>query len=150
MGRDFLTFWRVETLDAALQARESIRYAASNQYSRVRVGDTVWLVSVRSGQLRLIGRVAVGHETDRDGAARALGTDQLWDADHYILPTPDSICRVAEIDIHHLAPELRFRSAGVSDRLALDEDGAVNGQQLQAMRVLAGDSPRLLAEALGV
>jgi hypothetical protein len=150
MSRDFLAFWRLETLDAALQAHGLINYAASNQYSRVKVGDTVWLVSVRSGRLRLIGRVVVGQVTDRDGAARLLGTDRLWAADHYILPATADIRPVVDIDIHHLVPELRFRSAGGSDRLVQDEDGAVSGQQLQALRVLAGDSPRLLSEALGV
>jgi hypothetical protein len=134
----------------ALRSRGSITYAASNQYDRVKVGDTVWLVSVRSGRLRLVGRVVVGQVTDRDGAARALGTDRLWDADHYILPAPNTIRQVADIDIHHLAPLLRFRSAVGSDRLVLDQDGAVNGQQLQAMRVLGGESPRLLGEALGL
>jgi hypothetical protein len=149
MSRDFLAFWRLETLDAALRARSSLNYAASNQYGRVTVGDTVWLVSVRSGRLRLIGRIVVVQVTDRQGAERVLGSQQLWDADHYILPVPNTIRPVEDIDIHHLAPELVFRSAGGNHQLVLDEDGAVNGQQLQAMRVLAGNSPQLLTDALG-
>jgi hypothetical protein len=91
MSRDFLAFWRLETLDAALQTGSPLNYAASNQYGRVKVGDTVWLVSVRTGRLRLIGRIVVGQVTGRESAERVLGTQQLWDADHYILPVPNTI-----------------------------------------------------------
>lgn len=147
MGNDFLAFWRLDTLDAALRGGKMLDYAASNQYSRVKVGDTVWVVSVRAGRLRLVGRVAVGQVTDRETAARVVGSAGLWQADHYILPVPGTVRPVADIDIHHLVSELQF--AGASGRLTPDEEGAVNGQQLQAMRRLAGNSPQLLADALG-
>ncbi|HMP61045.1 MAG TPA: hypothetical protein PKD86_17005 [Gemmatales bacterium] len=147
MGRDFLAFWRLDTLDAALRAGKALDYAASNQYARVQPGDTVWVVSVRGGRLRLVGRVAVDQVVDHDTAAQAVGSAGLWQADRYILPPAGTARPVADIDIHHLVPDLQFE--GSSDRLTPDEDGLVSGQQLQAMRRLAGDSPRLLAEALG-
>lgn len=147
MATDFMAFWRLETLDAALRDGKRLEYAASNQYSRVAVGDTVWLVSVRAGRLRLVGRIVVGLATDRDTAVRSVGSTELWQANRYILPAPGTTHPVADIDIHHLVPDLRF--SGSSDRLTADEDGAINGQQLQAMRRLTGESARLLADALG-
>lgn len=147
MGRDFLVFWRLQTLDAALRHGKALDYAASNQYSRVQPGDTAWVVSVRGGRLRLAGRIVVEQVTDRDTAAQAVGTAALWQADHYILPASGTARPVADIDVHHLVPALRF--TGASDRLTANEEGMVSGQQVQAMRRLAGDSPRLLAEALG-
>jgi hypothetical protein len=147
VGRDFLAFWRLDTVDDALRDGKMLDYAGSNQYARVESGDTVWLVTVRDGRLRLVGRILVDRVTNRDGVASVVGAGGLWPADHYILPAADTVRPVADIDIHHLVTELR--SGGASDRLTLAVDGAVNGQQIQAMRLLAGNSAQLLAGALG-
>jgi hypothetical protein len=72
----------------------------------------------------------------------------LWSAEYYLLPAPGTTRPVVDVDIHHLAPQLRFE--GASDRLNLTEGGTVNAQQLQTMRLLAGNSAQLLADALGV
>jgi hypothetical protein len=148
MQRDFLVYWRPTTLDEALASGRLFSYAASNQFDKVAAGDTVWAVSVRSGRLHLAGRLVVAQLTDRDGAGQAVGTEGLWEAEHYLLPAPGTVRPVVDIDIHHLAPQLRFE--GTNDRLDLAEDGSVNAQQLQTMRLLAGNSAQLLADALGV
>jgi hypothetical protein len=147
VGHDFLAFWRLTTLDDALQGRRLLNYAASNQYTRVSSGDTVWVVTVREGRLRLVGRVVVDRVVNRDEAVQALGTADIWEADHYILPVAGTVRPVTDIDIHHLVPLLQF--GGTSKQLMLDGDGRVNGQHLQAMRVLAGNSPQILADAMG-
>ena len=148
MARDFLAYWKPSTLEAESAVGGLLNHAASNQYRRVAVGDTVWLVSVLDGRLRLIGRIIVGRIVDQAGAARELGTTNLWKADHHILPSPDTAHEFANLDVQHLASELRFMSAGGNDRLALAEDWSVNAQQLQTMRVLAPESVALLARVV--
>ena len=67
MARDFLAYWKPSTLEAELRIGGLLNHAASNQYRRVDAGDTVWLVSVLDGRLRLIGRIIVGQVVDTDG-----------------------------------------------------------------------------------
>jgi predicted transcriptional regulator len=147
MGREFLAFWRLDSVDAALRDGKLLNYGASGEYSRVEPGDTVWFVSVRNGRLRLIGRVVVDRVTDRDGAIKVIGAAGLWSASHYILAVATAVRPVVDIDIHHLVPDLRFSSS--SDRLTPGEDGLVSGRPFQKMRLLAGYSAQLLADALG-
>ena len=146
MGQDFLAFWRMETHIHYLSGGRMLDYAASIRYSRVEASDTVWIVSVRSGRLRLIGRIIIDQVTDMQEAARIIGREELWPASHYILPAPDTIRPAVDIDIHYLVPVLRF--AGVNDHLKPKPDGKVSGSQFQQMRRLSGDSPRLLLDAL--
>ncbi|HKA08226.1 MAG TPA: hypothetical protein VKD71_13285 [Gemmataceae bacterium] len=148
MARDFMSYWRPDTLDDEIEAGGLLQHAASNQYGRVEVGDTVWLVTTRSGQLRLIGRIVVGQITDQDGAARALGSTKLWQADYHILAADGTAREVADLDTQRLAPQLRFRSANGSDRLTIDAAGLVSAQQLQTMRLLAPNSAELLSGVL--
>jgi hypothetical protein len=147
--RDFLAYWKPSTLELELAAGGPLNHAASNQYARVDIGDTVWIVTVVEGRLRLVGRLTVGSIVDQDGAIQALGKPNLWPADRHILPPRDAAHEVSNKDIHHLAQELRFVSAGGKDRLAFGADGSVNPQQLQTMRVLSPDSVALLREVVG-
>lgn len=140
MARNFLAYWKPSTLEAQLDLGGLLRHAASNQYRRVHVGDTVWIVSVIEGRLRLIGRIIVGRVVDQDGAAEALGVANLWKAEHHILASPGTAQEIASRDIRQLAPVLRFHSASGRDKLVVLEDGSVNAQQIQTMRVLTPES----------
>ncbi len=148
MPRHFMAFWRSETHDNALRNQQPISYAASSQFSRVDATDTVWIVSTRSGSLRLVGRIVVDQICDHDTAVQALGNEELWPAKLYVIAQEDSIRVVADVDIHHLVSELRF--AGSSPQLSAKPDGTIDGRQLQTLRELASDSPQLLVAALGV
>jgi hypothetical protein len=147
MSRDFLAYWKPSAVDAQLAKGGELGHAAGNQYRRTRAGDTVWLVTVRDGRLRLVTRIMVGHVTDQAEAARLLGCKPagLWTADWHIVAVKGTELRVLDVDIHHLAPSLRFQSPGGHDRLAVEEDGTITAQQLQTMRVLSPRSAELLA-----
>ncbi|HMP61046.1 MAG TPA: hypothetical protein PKD86_17010 [Gemmatales bacterium] len=149
MATDFLAYWKPSTVDAQAAAGGPQNHAASGQFGRVQPGDTVWLVTVRGGRLRLVTSITVGHVTGQAGAAGLLGVpaEDLWEAEYHIVAAVGTGREIAERDIQHLAPQLRFVSAGGSDRLTLGEDGAVNAQQLQTMRVLSASSAELLAGA---
>ena len=145
---DYLAYWKPAAVDHQQAQGGPQDHAASNQYRRLarRGGDTVWLVTVRSGRLRLVTRIEVGEVTDQAGAAQRLGqpADDLWEATHHILAADGTAREIDERDIHHLVPRLRFESRAGNDRLALD-DGAVSGQQFQTMRELTRESALLLA-----
>jgi hypothetical protein len=137
--RNLLMYWKPET--AEHHRSPVLKYVAGEQLNRVSAGDTVWVVTVRAGGLFLIGRLRVGALTDQQGAARRLGTTDLWEASRYALTeTPEPL---QNLDITAISGLLRFR--GRSDRLQV-KDGCVNPQQLQTMRILTPESVRLLAE----
>jgi hypothetical protein len=147
MARDFLAYWKPSTVDLQLEAGGPQNHAASNQFGRVEKGDTVWLVTVRDGRLRFVTRIVVGQVTDQAGAARLLRCEpaDLWEADYHIVAAEGTELDILDVDIQDRAPSLRFESAGGHDRLAIAEDGTVNAQQLQTMRVLSPASAEILA-----
>ncbi len=71
----------------------------------------------------------------------------LWEAEYHIVAAEGIAREIAERDIQHLDPQLRFVSAGGNDRLRLDENDTVNAQQLQTLRVLSPASAELLSGA---
>jgi len=148
MARDFLAYWKPDTADHNVTIGGPLNHAASNQFSRVEPGDTVWLVTVRSGRLYLLGRIIVGQVTDQEGAARALHTTDLWEADYHIIAAHGTAHEITNLDIHSLAASLRFESKTGHDRLAV-ADNMVRAQQLQTMRILTPASAGLLSRALG-
>jgi hypothetical protein len=145
----YLNYWKPKTVELHRQEGGLWRHAASEQFSRLALGDTAWLVSVQEGRLRLVTRIVVGRITDQRGAAKLLGCkpSDLWDSSHHIIAMAGSEVGFLDVDIHHLASSLRFERAR-HDRLTLDA-GAVSAQQLQTMRVLSPASARLLAPASG-
>jgi hypothetical protein len=151
MIRDFLAYWKPSTVDTQVEKGGGpLEHAASNQFGRVSKCDTVWLVTVRDGRLRLVTRIVVAHVTGQAGAARLLGCDaaDLWEAEYHIVAAEGTEVEILDTDIQHLAPSLRFESAGGNDRLTLAANGRVNAQQLQTMRVLSAASAELLARVM--
>ena len=152
MARDFMAYWEPETVDAALDGSGHDNHAANNQFRRMKVsqGDSVWFVTVRTGRLKLVTRIVVGHVTDQKGAARLLGArpSDLYPARDHIVAAAGTAPTVHEQDIHALAPRLRFESSSGNDRLKLIVGGAANAQQLQTMRILNPASARLLADVI--
>lgn len=147
MSKDYISYWKPQTADRELATGGKLRHAASNQYGRVEPGDRVWLVTVRDGDMYLLGSILADKVTTRAAAARKLGTNDLWKARYHILSRKGSGRQIQHVPIHDLAFRLTF---GVSDKPGwLDSYfGLVNPQQLQAMRILTPRSVRLLNRAL--
>jgi hypothetical protein len=94
--------------------------------------------------LMLVGRLGVARRTTFAGAARALGTRDLWEAKHHVLAVDGEAEEMRKVPLQALAHQLRFLSRQTS-RLKISK-GRVNPQQFQAMRVLSGDSAKLLEQ----
>lgn len=143
LSRDFLQLWHHTTADGHLREGRILGHAASEQFHRVRPGDTVWVVTVYpSGELILLGRLRVAECTDQEGATERLGTNDVWEASHHVIAEPGTQEPLREVDLMDIAGELRFESK-VNDRLDL-ADRLVNAQQLQTMRRLTSDSAMIL------
>lgn len=74
---DFMLYWIPGTFDTLLRSGRPLDHLGSNHFHRVRSGDTVWIVTVRSGSLRLVGRLCVELVVDTAEARQILGTDDL-------------------------------------------------------------------------
>jgi len=120
----------------------------SNQFSRVSPGDVIWVVTVRAGELFLLGKLHVGEITDRSGAMKRLGKTNVWGAkDFYAIADRGTVGPLQQISVHDLAKEIRFESANPeTGKLTLDDKNKVNAGQLQTMRILKGSSAGLLQE----
>jgi hypothetical protein len=148
----FLAYWKPRTVDRQLRRGgvwSNQDHSASNQFGRVAKGDTVWIVTIRSGRLHLVTRIKVEHVTSQYEAARLLKCNprQLWEAEYHIIGAPGIEMPILDLDIHRLAEKLRFRSVAGNDTLTIRKNGEVAPQQLQTMRVLTKGSAGLLDHA---
>jgi hypothetical protein len=149
MTRDLLSYWKPKTASNNAQDGDGLlEHSASNQYGRLEIGDTVWLVTVREGDLYLLGRITVSRLLPREEALRAFPGEDLWDAKYHICSEPGKAQPIKEIHLGHLTGKLRFQSLIGKDRLVLT-NGKVNPQQLQTMRILKSGVAPLLEAALG-
>ena len=63
MSRHFLSYWKYSSaVNGIRRSSDRLTYAASDQYARVKIGDTVWIVTMIPGanQLLLVGHIVVG------------------------------------------------------------------------------------------
>jgi len=124
-----------------------MRHTASEQLGKVKLGDVLWLVTAPDGigDLYLWARIVVGWKGDQPRAADQLDVDEstlhgeTW---HVIAEQgtgePHKWLLISAED----AERLRFVSSDL-DRLRVQE-GKVNPQQIQAMRLLQPESVDLL------
>jgi len=144
MPKHYLAYWLPETAKMVRDrnGHNNLVHAASNQFARVRLGDTVWIVTQLDDDLRLLTRITVVRMTDNDGARSYFQTDEIWDADHHIFAAEDEQAPLQEISLSDIVRDLRFISK--KDRLIVADDGTINPQQLQTMRQLTEESAALL------
>jgi len=141
--RHFLQYWKVDQAD--VNRGSPLNHAASAQYYRVSPGDRLWIVTIRDHRFKLLGRLSVERIVSQKEAEQLLGKD-IYEAEWHALAVPSTLEHVSETDIQDLAKTLRFKSG--HDKLALNDEGGVDGKQIQTLRELTADSAQLLAERL--
>lgn len=117
----FLVYWK--PVEAKKAMGRPLTGSWSNQYGRVHTGDTLWIISVLSNRLKLLGRQIV--ETKIEADPLEVTAREPFD---YAIP----------IDIHRIAPALVFEG-GVA-RLPV-EFGPKN---FQTIRRLSPESHRAI------
>ncbi len=141
-GDDYLLYWQERSVRDHAANEVPLDVVASNQLTNVFPGDTLWIVTLTpERQLVLAGRLVVGEVVEFEEAIRRMPDADLWQAEYYAFPEDGTEEYLCEIDIQHLAEELRFE--GENDRLIL-RDGKINPQQLQSLRKLTRQSVDML------
>ena len=147
--QDLLLYWSPETGDDVLKREDILDYVASNQLKRASTGDVIWVVTVYSGELVLLGKLIVDIITDRKDAINRLGRKDVWgDKEYYAIAIRGKEEPLKKISLRNEAKKLVFISSNLkSTRLDIDEKGNTNAQQLQTMRILDNASAQLLEQA---
>jgi hypothetical protein len=137
--RNFLNYWK-NGLNTRVQ---KLNHSASAQYRRVEVGDVLWIVTLQNCRLMLLGPLRIHEIVGLREAQRKLGRSDFYPARLHALAGSHSAERRRDIDIHDLAPKLRFESE--RDSLVLHR-GRIDGKQIQSLRQLTVDSAHLIAQ----
>lgn len=147
-SQDLLLYWSPETAAEVLRRERILDHVASNQLWRASSGDTIWVVTVRDGELLLISKLLVDVVTNRIGAINRLGADNVWgNKKHYAIAPANQIEPLKEASIASIANQIRFKSTNIKrTRLDIASGNRVNAQQLQTMRILEGTSAALLKQ----
>lgn len=146
---DYMAYWKTDQVHAALAdaARgHMVDHAASEQFGKVQPGDTVWIVNIERGTHRflLVARIEVGAVVGQREANRVLkaryGDDyDVYRAKHHLLAIEGSQEPAREIPLDPVARQMRFVAPQPRDRLTI-RDGAVDQQQVRALRQLTSDT----------
>jgi len=140
----YTTYW----LPTQIQDNQGIilDHAADNNFHEVVPGDTVWIVTVRNGELFVFGRIPVARVLDQAGAERLLG-QRLWEADFHIY------CPKQQAEMARLVPiggdtwKLTFVS-DTSTKLT-PKSGKVDAQQVRRVRRLTPAAADILSRVWG-
>jgi hypothetical protein len=136
---DYLFYWTTDQLAKAI-ALGRLPHAGSEQFSRVKRGDRVWIVGRLNGapELLTVGYIDVASILSAKSAqaemARRVPGYTIWTASKHILASKDSECRTKRLSLAPLYGHLEFESRGTKT-LELT-DGHPKPQQLQTMRRL--------------
>ena len=144
-GDHYLLYWQERSVQDHASNDLPLDVIASNQLMNVLPGDKLWVVTLtQERELVLAGRLAVGEIVEYEEAIHRMPDAGLWQAEYYAFPEPGTEEYLREIDIHHLAEDLRFDNE--DDRLTL-RDGKINPQQFRSIRKLTRQSADMLEEA---
>ncbi|MEN9936831.1 MAG: hypothetical protein RLZZ387_3410 [Chloroflexota bacterium] len=147
MAKAFLHYWVPDTAARELTRQRNPFSIGSEQLSprKVKLGDTIWVVTVEDGVFLLLGRVIVGEVIEgRAEAIARLGTDDIWDATYTVLAEPGTIEPLQPVNISPIAEHLVFKSRSAAKLTVVG--GKVNPQQLQSTRELTPQSADLIEE----
>ncbi len=139
MCKHFLLYWKPKTVDYHLG--KILYYTTSQQLRRCNIGDTLWIVSVRKGNLFLVSKLLINKITDQNEIKKIFNTPCLFEANYYAINI-DNTEIVQEINLKEITENLRFESK-YNDRFIL-KNGLVDAKQLQQIRSLTPESIVLL------
>jgi hypothetical protein len=140
--RQFLQYWKPKQVDREIVIGHTLDHSGSEQLNKAAPGNIIWIVTVRQGQITLVGRLVVGEIIDYREAKNRFGSD-VWAASHHAVAKRGTEEPINELSLMPIAESLRFVSSTHRDRLDI-EVGKVDGKQLQAIRELTPQSARLI------
>ena len=140
MAQHYLLYWKFQTVQyhyfgGALETLMSSRFRLVKPY------DTVWIVTLRGGDLLLVGCVKVGSVSPHPiHVPDSTRKHQQWLVEAQSGTTePMSLINLTEL---HVTLSLRFKSR--ADRLRINQQGRLHAVSLYPLRQLTDDSVALL------
>lgn len=161
MARYFTHYWRNRTWEwnrADGEAGLPLDHVAGNLFKGrgVRVGDTVYVVTVIEGELYVCGRLIVGKIcANKEKAAALLGRspETLWEADEHIVASAHTPMKFDLKVPPGVTRRLRFISGGAAKGLRFESPNYLDKQTLRGVRELdaasAAELDTLLLTGLG-
>src|SRR5580700_753649 len=133
--RNFVQYWRPrevqKEIDQETKAGRSLKLIAGAQLSKMRAGDTVWVVSTnRQRGLILCGRVPIDAVIPRNDVAKRIGRQPSFDAPWYAIAREKLAEPMRVLDATPIAPDLTF----IPDKKLTIKNGRISPQQLQSVR----------------
>jgi predicted HNH restriction endonuclease len=132
MSRHYLLYWKLKKVEYRFYG-EPLSVLTRKQLEKAGAGDTVWIVTIRGGDLFLVGRMVVGH-IDKDSESSSV---RVMAADGTA-----STLRLINLTELSITMSLRFESS--ADRLRVNRKGRLNALSLYHVRQLTDDSGSLL------
>ncbi|MFZ4854918.1 MAG: GIY-YIG nuclease family protein [Desulfuromonadaceae bacterium] len=143
MARQFLVYWQSDQIRNVLK-EERLLKAASNQYSNVNPGDTIWICGYKEKyDFVIVGFIFVDEIIAQDEANSRFPTLK-WTADYHACACTGKEVLTRGVSLEPIISELRF----VSKRDRLDTKKHP-GNQLQRMRELTPESSQMLIDLWG-
>lgn len=143
MSKNYLLYWKLKTVEYHYYG-ESLDHVASDQLGKVEPGDTLWVVTVRAGELFLVGRLRVGQVVDEAESDAVFDDDLLREARWHVIAEGGTAEPMQLINLSDLRVTYSLRFQSQADRLRLDRRGRLNSPSLYQMRLLTDESAALL------
>lgn len=143
--RNFLQYWRPREVQNEIaretEAGRPLKVIGGAQLSKMRAGDTVWIVSTNSqGRLIVCGRFPVDAVIPRSDVSNRIGREPSFAAPWYAIAREEVAAPMRVLDAMSIAPDLTF----IPDKKLTIKNGRVSPQQLQSVRALSGQGVRVL------
>jgi len=139
----FTQYWKGKTIDDQASCEgDQLRHTAGNEFVKkgVKVGDTLYVVSVKKSILHLLGRATVDRIVSQQDAKNELG-ENLWDAREHIISDHGSPMRFNRTVPSSIIKRLQF---GNDKALKFVRPGILDDQTLRGVRRLTRQSSDLL------
>lgn len=143
MVRHFLLYWKFNKVAYHFYGTP-LNHLAHDALKKVQAGDVLWIVTSRSGDLLLAGRLAVGQVLDATQQSPPSLTFPSKASRWHVLAATDSAEPMQLINLNELALSLSLRFHSPSDRLRINRQGRLNVMSLYHLRRLTDDSAALL------
>src|SRR5688500_1770794 len=114
-GRHWFHYWKAEQIRYALEGGD-LPYSSSDQFAKVRKGDTVWVINAKNGELVTIGYILVDLVTDSRKQARERLRRPPWGRNYHVFAKGDGV-RPIRTSLQGIVRQLRFIS-DLNPRLA--------------------------------
>ena len=147
MSRYFTHYWKNSTWYRSQEWHadgDLLTYVAGNLFTKrgVEIGDTVYVVTVLSGNLYLCGKLIIGKICNAHEAARLLGrkAEELWDASEHVVASEATPMRFDLAVPLTVTAGLRFMNRERSRSLEFVVPGQLDQQTLRTVRELEPSS----------